>query len=45
MATFTIILFLLLAIAIMPVRLENRFTQEELAEMGIYLDSSSSVEM
>ena len=44
MVTYTIILLLLLAATVMPVTLENRFTQEELAEMGIHLDPSS-VEM
>ena len=44
MATSTIILLLLLAAAIMPVHLESRFTKDELAEMGIHLDSSSSME-
>jgi len=42
MATYTIILLLLLVVAIMPVSLENHFTQEELSEMGIYLDFSST---
>ena len=45
MATYIIILLLLLAVAIMPTTIENHFTQEELAEMGIHLDSSSIVEM
>jgi hypothetical protein len=40
MATFTIILLLLLAATIMPVHIDDRFTQEELAEIGVYLDSS-----
>ena len=44
MATYTIILLLLLAVAIMPVSLENHFTQEELSEMGIHLDFSSKME-
>jgi len=44
MATYTIILLLLLAVAIMPVSLENHFTQEELSEMGIHLDISSTTE-
>jgi hypothetical protein len=44
MVTYTIILLLLLAVTVMPVSLENRYTQEELAEMGIRLDSSSTVE-
>jgi len=44
MVTYTIILLLLLAAAIMPVRIESRFTQDELAEMGIHLDSSSIIE-
>ena len=44
MVTYTIILLLLLAAAFMPVRLENRFTQDELAEMGIHLDSSPIIE-
>jgi hypothetical protein len=44
MVTYTIILLLLLAVTIMPMNLENRFTQDELAEMGIRLDSSSITE-
>jgi hypothetical protein len=44
MATYTIILLLLLAATIMPTTIENHFTQEELAEMGIHLDPSSIVE-
>lgn len=38
MLTNTIILLLLLAVAVMPVSLENSFTQDELSEMGICLD-------
>jgi hypothetical protein len=45
MVTYTIVLLLLLAVTIMPVSLENRYTQEELAEMGIRLDPSSITEM
>jgi hypothetical protein len=44
MATYTIILLLLLAIAIMPTTIEDRFTRDELAEMGIHLGSASIVE-
>ena len=44
MTTYTIILLLLLAAAIMPMNLENRFTRDELTEMGIRLDPSSTVE-
>lgn len=42
MATYTIILLLLLAVTIMPMNLENRFTQDELAEMGIRLNPSAT---
>lgn len=45
MVTYPIILLLLLAAAIMPIRPESHFTQDELAEMGIHPDSSSIVEM
>ena len=41
MVNYTIILLLFLAATIMPLNLESHFTQDELAEMGIYLDSSS----
>jgi hypothetical protein len=44
MATYTIILLILLAAAIMPTTIEDHFTREELAEMGIHLDSASIVE-
>lgn len=44
MATYTIILLLLLAFAVMPVSLENHYTQEELAEMGIQLNLHSTSE-
>jgi hypothetical protein len=44
MATYTIILLLLLGIAIMPTTIEDHFTQDELAEMGIHLDPASIVE-
>jgi hypothetical protein len=44
MATYTIILLLLLGIAIMPTTVEDHFTQDELAEMGIHLDPASSME-
>jgi len=44
MATYIIIFLLLLAIAVMPVSLEDHFTQEELTEMGIHLDFSSILE-
>jgi len=45
MVTNTIIFLLLLAVAVMPVSLENRFTKDELAEMGIHLGKTSSVEI
>jgi hypothetical protein len=41
MATYTIILLLLLGFAIMPTTIEDRFTRDELAEMGIQLDPST----
>jgi hypothetical protein len=41
MATFTIILLILLAAAIMPTNIENRFTRDELADMGIHVDPFS----
>jgi len=41
MATYAIILFLLLAVIIMPSRLESTYTRDELADMGIQLDSTS----
>lgn len=44
MVTYTIILLLLLAATIMPMNLENRYTRDELAEMGVRLNSSSTVE-
>jgi hypothetical protein len=44
MVTYTIILLLLLAVAVMPMSIETRFTQDELAAMGIHLDPSSIVE-
>ena len=44
MATYTIILLLLLAVTIMPMNLENRFTRDELTEMGIRLDQSSTTQ-
>ena len=44
MATYTIILLLLLAVTIMPMNLENRFTRDELTEMGIRLDQASTTE-
>ena len=44
MATYTIILLLLLGIAIMPATIEDRYTRDELAEMGIHLDSATIVE-
>lgn len=44
MVTYTIILLLLLAVTIMPINLENRFTQEELTEMGIHPDPSPITE-
>jgi hypothetical protein len=45
MVTYTIILLLLLAATIMPMNLENRFTRDELAEMGIRLNPSATTEM
>jgi len=44
MATYTIILLLLLGVAIMPTTIEDRFTRDELAEMGIHLDPVSMME-
>lgn len=44
MVTYTIILLLLLAVTIMPINLENRFTQDELTDMGIHLDPTSITE-
>jgi hypothetical protein len=44
MATYTIILLLLLGFVLMPTTVEERFTQDELAEMGIHLDPTSIVE-
>jgi hypothetical protein len=41
MATYTIILLLLFGFAIMPTTIEERFTRDELAEMGIQLDPAS----
>jgi len=41
MATYTIILLLLLAAIILPVRLENSSAQDELVDMGVQLDSPS----
>ena len=44
MATYTIILLILLAAAIMPTTIEDHFTSDELTEMGIHPDSSSFTE-
>ena len=44
MATYTIILLLLLGIAIMPTTVEDRFTRDELSEMGIHLAPATIVE-
>ena len=41
MTTFTIILLILLAAAIMPTNIENHFTRDELADMGIHVDPFS----
>jgi len=45
MATFTIILLILLAAAIMPTNIENHFTRDELADMGIHIDPSSTMKI
>jgi hypothetical protein len=45
MSTYTIILLLLMAVLIMPDRLESRFTKEKMTEMGNHLDSSSTMKM
>jgi hypothetical protein len=44
MATYTIILLLLFGFAIMPTTIEDHFTRDELADMGIQLDPSCIVE-
>ena len=44
MATYTIILLLLLGFAIMPTTIEDHFTRDELADMGIQLDPASILE-
>ena len=44
MATYTIILLLLLGFALMPTTIEDHFTRDELSEMGIHLDPASIVE-
>jgi len=41
MATYTIILLLLFGFAIMPTTIEDHFTRDELADMGIQLDPAS----